>query len=74
MTAADDTADPILTQLPPERLLETSNGRLIQAGLVCMHQVTTVQMYAAHENQHRQRPWVLRLLAERASDLRTREV
>jgi hypothetical protein len=70
MTAPNDPPDPILTHLPPERLLETSNWHLIQAGLVCMHHVETVQRYVAYENQHDQRPWVLQLLAERATDLR----
>lgn len=69
----DSSTDAIREQLPPERLLATSEWRLIQAGIVCMHHVETVQQYVAYENQNEQRSWVLRLLAERAETLREKQ-
>jgi len=60
----------ILEKLPPETLLETDHLRLIRAGVACMHDIETVRAYVAHENQHRRRRWVLRMLADRAATLR----
>ena len=59
--------------LPPERLLGTNQQRLIRGGIVCMHDIPTVQQYVAYENQHEGRSWVLRMLAERAAALRELE-
>lgn len=64
-----DSDDNILKDLPPERFLDTSNARLIKAGLHCMHSRETVQQYLAHENQHENRTWIQRLLARRAHEL-----
>lgn len=63
-----DSDDKILEELPPERFLDTSNARLIKAGLHCMHSRETVQQYLAYENQHENRTWVQRLLASRARE------
>ena len=60
----------IREKLPPETLLGTDQPRLIRAGIACMHDVVTVRAYVAHENQHQNRGWVLRLLAKRAATLR----
>ncbi|AXG08325.1 hypothetical protein DU500_17790 (plasmid) [Haloplanus rubicundus] len=60
----------ILEELPPATLLETDHLRLIRAGVACMHDIETVRAYVAHENQHRRRRWVLRMLADRAASLR----
>ncbi|RLM91163.1 hypothetical protein D3D01_16735 [Haloarcula sp. Atlit-7R] len=60
----------IAEALPPERLLETNQQRLVRGGIVCMHDIPTVQQYVAYENQHAGRRWVLRMLAERAAALR----
>ena len=60
----------IREKLPPERLLDTEQPRLIRAGVACMYDVETIQAYVAHENQHQRRGWVLRLLARRAAMLR----
>jgi len=68
-----DSDDKILEELPPERFLDTTNGRLIQAGLHCMHSRETVKQYLAHENQHENRTWVQRLLARRARELAEEE-
>ena len=53
--------------------LETDHPRLIRAGVACMYDIETVRAYVAHENQHQQRAWVLRLLATRAVTLRENE-
>jgi len=66
-------ATQITEALPPEKLLETNQQRLIRGGVVCMHDIPTVQQYVAHENQHEGRSWVLRMLAERAAALRELE-
>lgn len=66
----DSDTDAILEHLPPERLLTASQWQLIRAGIVCMHHVETVQQYVGYENRHDQRQWVLRLLAQRAAELR----
>ena len=64
-----DPDDKILEELPPDRFLDTSNARLIKAGLHCMHSRETVQQYLAYENQHENRTWIQRLLARRAREL-----
>lgn len=64
-----DSDDKILEDLPPERFLDTSNARLIEAGLKCMYSRETIQQYLAYENQHENRTWVQRLLARRAREL-----
>jgi hypothetical protein len=69
----DDETDPILEQLPPERLLETPQWDLIKAGIVCMHHIETIQQYVAYENQHQQRTAILRLLQQRAATIRERD-
>jgi hypothetical protein len=63
----------IREKLLPEMFLETDHPRLIRAGVACMHDIETVRAYVAHENQHQQRGWVLRLLATRAATLRESE-
>jgi predicted Fe-S protein YdhL (DUF1289 family) len=72
--ARNDETDPILEQLPPEQLLETTHWDLIKAGIVCMHQIETVQQYVAYENQHQQRTAILRLLQQRAATIRERNL
>lgn len=64
-----DSDDKILEELPPKRFLDTSNARLIKAGLHCMHSRETIQQYLAYENQHKNRTWVQRFLARRAREL-----
>jgi hypothetical protein len=68
MSSPDDGG--IREKLPPETLLDTDHPRLIGAGVACMHDIETVRVYVAHENQHLGRGWVLRLLARRATTLR----
>jgi len=69
----DHSGDKILEDLPPERFLDTTNTRLLQAGLKCMHSRETVMQYLAYENQHENRTWIQRLLAERARELAEEE-
>jgi peptidyl-tRNA hydrolase len=63
----------ILDELPPEKLLDTANFRLVRGGVACMHSVETVKQYVAHENATEQREQVLRLLHQRAAELREQE-
>jgi len=65
----DHSGDKILEDIPPERFLDTTNTRLLRAGLNCMHSRETVMQYLAYENQHENRTWIQRLLAERAREL-----
>jgi len=65
----DHSRDKILEEIPPERFLETTNTRLLLAGLKCMHSRETVMRYLAYENQHENRTWIQRLLADRAREL-----
>jgi hypothetical protein len=68
-----DDSDRILDEFPPENLLDTPNFRLIRGGVACMYSVETVKQYVAHENTTEQREQVLRLLHQRAAELREQE-
>ena len=68
-----DESDHILDELPPEKLLDTPNFRLILGGVACMRSVETVKQYVAHENVNEQREQVLRLLHQRAGELHEQE-
>jgi hypothetical protein len=68
-----ETTDSILVELPPKKLLDTPNFRLMRGGVACMHSVETVKQYVAHENATEQREQVLRLLHQRAAELREQE-
>ena len=68
-----DDSEHILEELPPEKLLDTPSFRLIRGGVACMHSVETVKQYVAHENTTEQREQVLRLLHQRAAELREQE-
>jgi peptidyl-tRNA hydrolase len=68
-----DDSEHILEELPPEKLLDTPSFRLIRGGVGCMRSVETVKQYVAHENATEQREQVLRLLHQRAAELREQE-
>ena len=68
-----ENTDRILEELPPEKLLDTPSFRLIRGGVACMRSVETVKQYVAHENATEQREQVLRLLHQRAAELREQE-
>ncbi|EMA54894.1 MULTISPECIES: hypothetical protein [Halococcus] len=60
----------ILDGLPPEKLLDTNDVSRIRAGIHCMGSVETVKQYVAYENSNEQRDHILRLLQQRATELR----
>lgn len=60
-------------QLPPERLLATTNINLIEAGIACMDRVETVKQYIGYENAHQQRVAIIESLALRVQTLRQQE-
>ena len=66
----ENKGDDILDQLPPEKLLETTNPKLLRGGLQCMHSVKTVKKYVAYENNHEQRQFILNDLQARAREIR----
>jgi plasmid stabilization system protein ParE len=68
-----ESTDRILEELPPEKLLDTPNLRLIRGGVACMYSVETVKQYVAYENTTEQREHILRLLHQRAAELREQE-
>ena len=68
-----EDSEHILDKLPPEKLLDTPNFRLIRGGVACMRSVKTVKQYVAHENATEQREQVLRLLNQRATELREQQ-
>jgi len=55
----------ILEQLPPQKLLDTANGRAISAAIEMMEEVATVEQYLEHERANRARPGIIRNLTER---------
>lgn len=61
-------------QLPPEKLLATSDIERIRAGIACMDRVETVQQYIGYENAHRQRVAIIELLALRVQTLRQQAI
>lgn len=63
----------ILDTLPPEKLLGTNDVTRIRAGIHCMGSVETVKQYVAYENSNDQREHILRLLQQRATELREQE-
>ena len=67
---SEDGRDKILDQLPPEKLLETTNPKLLRGGLQCMHSVETVKKYVAYENNNEQRQFILNGLQDRAQEIR----
>ena len=69
-TSENETGDPVLEALPPEKLLDTNDVTRIRAGIHCIGSVETVKQYVAYENDNEQRDHILRLLQERATELR----
>lgn len=60
---SDDAA--VLDQLPPEKLLDTSNYQVITPAIRMMDEVETVGQYLEHERSNRNRAGILRELTER---------
>ncbi|WP_306060455.1 hypothetical protein [Natronococcus wangiae] len=62
--------DQIDEPLTPQQRLESSNSRLIDAGIATITDMETLQACAAYENQHQQRLPILEQLSRRAEELR----
>lgn len=54
----------VLEQLPPEKLLDTSNYRVITPVITMMGEVETVEQYLEYERAHRNRGGIIRWLTE----------
>ncbi|WP_332900332.1 hypothetical protein [Haladaptatus sp. CMSO5] len=59
--------------LSPAQRLEPPNSRLINAGIVTIHDMETLRACVAYENAHGQRVQILRRLDDRASELRSED-
>jgi len=55
----------VLEQLPPEKLLDTSNYCVITPAITMMGEVKTVEQYLEYERAHRNRGGIIRRLTER---------
>ncbi|UHQ99187.1 hypothetical protein HYG81_26510 (plasmid) [Natrinema zhouii] len=66
MLDTDQTDEP----LTPQQRLESSNPRIIDAGVATITDMETLQACVAYENKHQQRLPILKLLAQRAEKLR----
>jgi hypothetical protein len=55
----------VLEQLSPEKLLDTSNYRVITPAITMMGEVETVEQYLEYERAHRNRGGIIRRLTER---------
>ncbi|QLC35711.1 hypothetical protein EFA46_015770 (plasmid) [Halarchaeum sp. CBA1220] len=55
----------LLEQLPPEKLLDTSNYRVIRPAIEMMEAVETVEQYLTHERANRNRAEIIRRLTDR---------
>ncbi|MBB6647833.1 hypothetical protein [Halobellus ruber] len=62
--------DPDSNELSPEQRLEPQNTRLINAGIVTIHDMETLRACVAYENANQQRVQILRRLEQRASEIR----
>nr|WP_221625805.1 hypothetical protein [Halobellus ruber] len=56
--------------MSPEQRLEPQNTRLINAGIVTIHDMETLRACVAYENANQQRVQILRRLEQRASEIR----
>jgi len=60
-------------ELSPEQRLEPQNTRLINAGIVTIHDMETLRACVAYENANQQRVQILRQLEERATEIRSQD-
>ncbi|QLH78275.1 hypothetical protein HZS55_13580 [Halosimplex rubrum] len=60
-------------EFPPEMRLEASNYRLVEAGIVTIPDMETLQECVAYENTHQNRTQILRRLKWKAEELRENE-
>ena len=59
------------SELSPEQRLEPPNTRLINAGIVTIHDMETLRACVAYENANQQRVQILRRLEQRATEIRS---
>ncbi|WP_254824877.1 hypothetical protein [Haloglomus halophilum] len=57
--------EPLLEQLPPEKLLDTANFRVITPAIPMMEAIETVEQYLEHERANRNRAGIIRRLTDR---------
>ena len=60
-------------ELSPAQRLEPPNSRLINAGIVTIHDMETLRACVAYENANQQRVRILRRLEQRASEIRSQD-
>lgn len=58
------------TEFPPEKRLEATNTRLIDAGIATIPDMETLRECVAYENTHQNRTPILKRLAGKAAELR----
>ncbi|GAB7010815.1 hypothetical protein [Halorubrum trueperi] len=61
------------SELSPEQRLKPANTRLINAGIVTIHDMEMLRACVAYENANQQRVPILRRLEERASEIRSQD-
>lgn len=68
-----DSLDPSTDSgsLTPEQRFELPNTRLINAGIVMIHDTETLRACVAYENANQQRVQILRWLEQQASEIRS---
>lgn len=59
--------------LPPEKRLEASNHRLVEAGIATIPDMETLRECVAYENTNQNRTPILRRLKWKADELRANE-
>lgn len=59
--------------LTPKQRLEPPNSRLINTGIVTIHDMETLRACVAYENANQGRVQILRRLEQQASDIRSQE-
>ena len=59
----------LLEQLPPEKLLDTRNTRVITPAIRMMEEAATVERYLEHERENRDRAGIIRHLTDRIDDI-----
>ena len=58
-------------KFPPEKRLEAPETRLINAGIVTIHDMETLRACVAYENANQQRVQILRRLEDQANEIRS---
>jgi hypothetical protein len=57
--------DSLLEHLPPAKLLDTANTRVITPAIPMMSEIATIEQYLEHERANRNRAGIIHLLTER---------